>query len=116
MELRLFGSSKRFVTRIGQGTWFIENADRHSAIDALRRGLDLGMTHIDTAELYGGAPRKSWWAKRSPDDATKFSLSRRCSPKMPPGQERAWRVSSRSPVSIPTGWTVTCCIGAAGTH
>ena len=54
MELRLFGSTKRFVARIGQGTWFIEDADRDIAIAALRRGLDLGMTHIDTAELYGG--------------------------------------------------------------
>jgi diketogulonate reductase-like aldo/keto reductase len=54
MERRLFGSTKRFVARIGQGTWFIEDADRDSAIAALRRGLDLGMTHIDTAELYGG--------------------------------------------------------------
>jgi len=48
MERRLFGSTKRFVARIGQGTWFIEDADRDSAIAALRRGLDLGMTHIDT--------------------------------------------------------------------
>ena len=54
MELRLFGSTQRFVARIGQGTWFIEDADRNIAIAALRRGLDLGMTHIDTAELYGG--------------------------------------------------------------
>src|SRR6202043_3351760 len=54
MQLRLFGSTKRFVARIGQGTWFIEDADRDIAIAALRRGLDLGMTHIDTAELYGG--------------------------------------------------------------
>jgi Aldo/keto reductase family len=53
MELRLFGSTERFVARIVQGTWFIEDADRDIAIAALRRGLDLGMTHIDTAELYG---------------------------------------------------------------
>jgi len=38
---------------IGQGTWYIDNADRRSAIAALRRGLDLGLTHIDTAEMYG---------------------------------------------------------------
>lgn len=31
----------------------MERDDRASAIAALRRGLDLGMTHIDTAELYG---------------------------------------------------------------
>ena len=53
MELRLFGSTERFVARIVQGTWFIGDADRDIAIAALRRGLDLGMTHIDTAELYG---------------------------------------------------------------
>ena len=53
MQLRLFGSTRRFVARIGQGTWFIEEANRTSAIAALRRGIDLGMTHIDTAELYG---------------------------------------------------------------
>jgi diketogulonate reductase-like aldo/keto reductase len=31
----------------------MEDDDEKSAIGALRRGLDLGMTHIDTAELYG---------------------------------------------------------------
>jgi diketogulonate reductase-like aldo/keto reductase len=50
MERRLFGSARGFVSRIGQGTWFIEKAHRASAIAALRRGLDLGMTHIDTAQ------------------------------------------------------------------
>ena len=31
----------------------MEAGDRPSAIATLRRGLDLGMTHIDTAEMYG---------------------------------------------------------------
>jgi diketogulonate reductase-like aldo/keto reductase len=53
MERRRFGPTGREVAVIGQGTWHIENAKRASAIAALRRGLDLGMTHIDTAELYG---------------------------------------------------------------
>ncbi len=53
MQLRRFGPTQREVAVIGQGTWYIENARRASAIAALRRGLDLGMTHIDTAELYG---------------------------------------------------------------
>jgi diketogulonate reductase-like aldo/keto reductase len=53
MEHRSFGSTKREVAIIGQGTWYIEQADSKTAIDALRRGLDLGMTHIDTAEMYG---------------------------------------------------------------
>jgi diketogulonate reductase-like aldo/keto reductase len=50
---RLFGSTKRKVAVIGQGTWYLEHGDAATAIGALRRGLDLGMTHIDTAEMYG---------------------------------------------------------------
>ena len=41
------------VATIGQGTWMIENDDRDLAIEALRLGIDLGMTLIDTAEMYG---------------------------------------------------------------
>ena len=55
MERRQFGSTKREVSVIGQGTWYIESGGRASAVAALRRGLDLGMTHIDTAEMYGAA-------------------------------------------------------------
>lgn len=38
---------------IGQGTWLMEADDRPSTIRALRHGLDLGLTHVDTAEMYG---------------------------------------------------------------
>ena len=38
---------------VGQGTWNMEGDDRASCVAALRAGLDAGMTHIDTAELYG---------------------------------------------------------------
>jgi diketogulonate reductase-like aldo/keto reductase len=55
MERRQFGSTKRQVAVIGQGTWYIEGCGRASAVAALRRGLDRGMTHIDTAEMYGAA-------------------------------------------------------------
>jgi diketogulonate reductase-like aldo/keto reductase len=53
MERRRFGPTKREVAAIGQGTWYIDEAKRATAIAALRQGLDLGMTHIDTAEMYG---------------------------------------------------------------
>jgi diketogulonate reductase-like aldo/keto reductase len=43
----------REVAVIGQGTWYLDDADSETAIATLQRGLDLGMTHIDTAELYG---------------------------------------------------------------
>src|SRR5262245_12859804 len=53
MERRRFGRTSHRVPTIGQGTWGIGTDDRASAVAALRRGLDLGMTHIDTAEMYG---------------------------------------------------------------
>jgi diketogulonate reductase-like aldo/keto reductase len=55
MERRRFGPTRREVAVIGQGTWHIDSGDRVTAIAALRRGLDLGMDHIDTAEMYGDA-------------------------------------------------------------
>ena len=55
MEQRPFGSAPRDVPVIGQGTWYIDDAHRPTAVAALRRGLELGMTHIDTAEMYGDA-------------------------------------------------------------
>jgi diketogulonate reductase-like aldo/keto reductase len=53
MERRDFGNSGFQVPAIGQGSWRIESAATRDAIAALQLGLDLGMTHIDTAEMYG---------------------------------------------------------------
>jgi len=50
---RIFGTTQRLVASIGQGTWKIEGSAAADVIAALRRGLDLGLTHIDTAEMYG---------------------------------------------------------------
>ncbi|WP_374024352.1 aldo/keto reductase [Mycobacterium sp. HNNTM2301] len=43
------------IAALGQGTWhFAENpARRAEEVDSIRLGLDLGMTVIDTAEMYG---------------------------------------------------------------
>jgi diketogulonate reductase-like aldo/keto reductase len=41
------------VPAVGQGTWHLESDTAAAAISALQRGIELGMTHIDTAELYG---------------------------------------------------------------
>lgn len=54
MDRRRFGSAALDVAVIGQGTWNIDKDRRPTALAALRRGLDLGLTHIDTAEMYGG--------------------------------------------------------------
>ena len=46
--------TRKNIPAIGQGTWHMDEArDRAEAIRALRRGIDLGLTHIDTAEMYG---------------------------------------------------------------
>ena len=50
---RIFGRTNIAVPTIGQGTWQMERDDRASCVDALRVGLDLGLTHVDTAEIYG---------------------------------------------------------------
>jgi diketogulonate reductase-like aldo/keto reductase len=52
-QAKLWGTTQRPVARVGQGTWHLEGDDEKRAIAALQRGLDRGMTHIDTAELYG---------------------------------------------------------------
>ena len=52
MERRRFGPTNSQVAVIGQGTWYSKSDDLASALATLRRGLDLGLTHIDTAEMY----------------------------------------------------------------
>lgn len=55
MKQKKFGVKGPEVSVIGQGTWYIDRGDRTSAVAALRRGIELGMTHVDTAEMYGDA-------------------------------------------------------------
>ena len=53
MRTATFGKNGPAVPVIGQGTWFIEQARHDDAVSSLRLGLDLGLNHIDTAEMYG---------------------------------------------------------------
>lgn len=53
MRTAPFGPLKQAVSVIGQGAWNIERSPRKQVIEALRAGLDVGATHIDTAEMYG---------------------------------------------------------------
>jgi diketogulonate reductase-like aldo/keto reductase len=50
-----FGGNGPHVSVIGQGTWYLDRGDRKAAVASLRRGIEAGMTHIDTAEMYGDA-------------------------------------------------------------
>lgn len=53
--MRPFGRTGRSVSIVGQGTWNVpvRGRAREAAIASLRAGIDRGMTHIDTAEMYG---------------------------------------------------------------
>jgi diketogulonate reductase-like aldo/keto reductase len=83
MELRLLGAGNRRVSVIGQGTWYIDSGDRGKAIEALRLGLDFGMTHIDTAQRCTGTPKQSS-ARRLQGDAMRFFWYQKLSRKMLP--------------------------------
>jgi len=51
METHEFGWTGVQVPIIGQGTWQMKK----SGLAALQAGIELGMTHIDTAEMYRGS-------------------------------------------------------------
>ena len=63
MEQREFGTTRRPVPVIGQGTWYQDGDERTPAVAALRRGIELGMTHIDTAEMYLDGTAEEWIAE-----------------------------------------------------
>lgn len=84
---KAFGASGVAVATIGQGSWDLpeSGAKRTEAKRALLRGIELGMTHLDTAEMYGsgavesalgefltGVPRESLFvaSKVLPSNAT----------------------------------------------
>jgi diketogulonate reductase-like aldo/keto reductase len=60
---RAFGATRRHVAAVGQGSWRIDESASDSAVAAMRRGLDLGLTHIDTAEMYGSGAAETIIAK-----------------------------------------------------
>jgi diketogulonate reductase-like aldo/keto reductase len=56
LEKRELGRTREKIPVIGMGTWEIGDAQderRTLEIQALRKGIELGMTMIDTAEMYG---------------------------------------------------------------
>ncbi|MFE0631281.1 aldo/keto reductase [Streptomyces sp. NPDC058864] len=54
-SMRTVRLSSRDVPALGQGTWYLgeDPGRRREEIAALRLGLDLGMSIVDTAEMYG---------------------------------------------------------------
>jgi diketogulonate reductase-like aldo/keto reductase len=94
MSKRRFGPMPDEVPVVGQGTWQMAESRRdQSEIAALRAGIARGLTHIDTAEMYGngaaeeliaeairGIPRRSLFiaSKVLPQNASRAGTLRAC--------------------------------------
>jgi diketogulonate reductase-like aldo/keto reductase len=94
MGARRFGPLPDEVPTIGQGTWQLgDKSDRAQEIAALRTGIELGLTHLDTAEMYGsglsekmiaeaiaGVPRRELFivSKVLPQNASAAGTIRAC--------------------------------------
>jgi diketogulonate reductase-like aldo/keto reductase len=88
---RTLGATDLKVPVVGQGTWNMERKPAKS-IEALRCGIELGLTHIDTAAIYGsGAVEKLVGralhrlrervvlvSKVHPDDASRDGVVKAC--------------------------------------
>src|SRR5688572_20284865 len=48
-----FGAGGPVVPVIGLGTWNLERDERSAAISAIQRAVEIGVRHLDTAEMYG---------------------------------------------------------------
>jgi diketogulonate reductase-like aldo/keto reductase len=59
MRTATFGPLRADVSLVGQGTWNLERTREKDAVAALQTGIGAGMTHIDTAELYGDGRAES---------------------------------------------------------
>jgi hypothetical protein len=77
------------VPALGQGTWYMGEQRGAAATEAaaLRLGIELGMTLIDTAEMYASAARNRWSRRRSRAFGTRCSSSARCCRRMPRGPD-----------------------------
>ena len=53
MRRRSFGPTGVEVAIVGEGTWQMERDREDDVVAAIRASVDLGMDHVDTAELYG---------------------------------------------------------------
>lgn len=95
MNHRVKLSNGAVVPAIGQGTWYIGEtpSKRAQEIDAIRAGIEAGMTLVDTAEMYGSGlseklvgeaisstDRKKLFivSKVLPSNASKKNMERSC--------------------------------------
>lgn len=106
-------SGQRPLPAIGQGTWYMgEQAGlRQTEVDALRAGIDLGLTLIDTAEMYadGGAEEVVGEAIKGQRD--KVYLVSKVYPGTRPVRKGRQRAKPAFVGWVPIASTSICCTG-----
>jgi len=84
MEYRGLGRSGERISTIGMGTWEIGNVKegrgRQEQILALRRGVELGINLIDTAEMYGDGRAEELVAEAFRGDRDSVFIASKVSP------------------------------------
>lgn len=102
------------VPAIGQGTWYMgENASqRRNEVDALRAGIDLGLTLIDTAEMYADGAAEEVVGEAIKGQREKVYLVSKVYPWNAGGQKGSPPVMPVFVVSEPIISICTCCTGA----
>jgi aryl-alcohol dehydrogenase-like predicted oxidoreductase len=98
MKQRIFGRTSRLVSEVGFGSWGIgggqwtEIPDRE-ALDALTTALDLGVTFIDTADVYG-------------DGRSEKLIAQALRGRSGPRPYVATKAGKRLPTQVTSGYTV----------
>lgn len=107
MIKRKFGWTGCDVPLVGMGTWMIEGRGGNSAhqqvVEALSLGLDLGMTHIDTAEMYGNGQAEELVAEAIADRREEVFLVSKVWPSNA-SYEGTLRSCKRSLERLKTSW------------
>ena len=84
MEYRRLGRTDTKVSTIGMGTWKIGNfstgTERRGQVDALKRGIELGINLIDTAEMYSHGKSEEVVAEAVKDVRKEVFLASKVSP------------------------------------
>ncbi len=81
MKTRRFGALEIEVPVLGIGTWQMERDDPASAVAAIKRAIERGMTHVDTAEMYGNGRVESLVADAIAGQRDRIFLTSKVLPK-----------------------------------
>ena len=102
------------IPALGMGTWNLAEGrhPRKVEIEALRAGIDLGMTLVDTAELYAHGESERLVGEAIAGRRGEVFLVGKVRPGRATREARTTRARRASRASPPTSSTCTSCTGA----